>query len=324
MPKAPAKTERDNAPVGGEGELELEQPATPKATKKAPKPSLLSQATPLDEKEEFVNALWVGDSGTGKTTAVAHMANLGPTIFINAEGGLKRGPLKRMGVDVTNIQVLPADANELSYSYLEDLYWELAARLAEDPDAIAGIVWDSITEIHQKVLRNVVDYQLKRAESRGESRIKNAVAGDMLNEFFTDMGDYGVMTEQMRLLLRRYRDLPCHFAVTALERRDTDDDGRVVYRAAVTPALAKDLHGYMDITAVTSVMEVDDGGDDDEYVALTRPIGKYRGKDRFKVLPKRMVNPTFDRVVRYVAGSLDEDNDSEIERVRARIAAAKA
>lgn len=284
---------------------------------------ILGGAKPLDQKYEYVNGLWTGPLGTGKTTAVATMANLGPVIYINAEGGLKKKPLQARGINVANIRVLPEDPEDLGYKWLDDLYWEIKASLSEDPDSIAGVVWDSLTEIHQKVLRDVVDYQVKRATARGESRLKGADPGDMLNENFTDLGDYGIMTGQLRLLLRRYRDLPCHFAVTALDRRDVDGDGRVVYRPAMTPALAGDLESYVDVVAVTSIKEYEDG-EDDEYRGLFRPAGKYRGKDRFGVMPKVTVDPSFERVVHYVNDVITPDTDDIQAAAAQRAQKAKA
>lgn len=286
------------------------------ATRKA-KASLLSAGRKLDETEDYVNGLWMGDQGTGKTTDLMRMANLGPIVVISAEGGVKRIALRKVGVDTEQITVLPSKPEDLTFNWLEDLYWELAAKLQEDPDYIVGVCWDSLTEIVKVLLRNVVDYQLKRAAARGESRIKNAVPGDILNQSFTDLGDYGVMTDQVRKLLRLYRDLPCHFGVSTLMRRDMDDDGRVVYNPAVTPAVQTDLVGMVDVIAVKQLVELDDGGED-EYQGLFRPAGKYRGKDRFKQLPKHLVDPHFDRVVGYIVGELNLDNDEVMAAAQQR------
>lgn len=284
--------------------------------------SILDTGTDLDEAYEFVNGCWYGPQGTGKTTDLAAMAHLGKVIYINAEGGLKRKPLKKLGIPVENITVLPQKPEQLTYEWLEELYWELSELLERDPDAIAGVAWDSITEIHKVLLRNVSVYQNERAKRRGESRLKNAAPGDILNDAFTDLSDYGIMADQMRLMLRRYRDLPCHFAVSALERRDVDDDGRVVYRPAVTPALINDLLGFMDVVAHTSTKEFDDDGDE-EYQGLFRPIGKYRGKDRFKSLPPHLVDPTFLRVVQYVNDDIELDTDDVMQAALERRGGAK-
>lgn len=291
------------------------------ARQEAPKTGLLALGRPLADVDDFVNGLWLGNAKTGKTTAVAHMANLGRVAYINAEGGVKRGPLARMGVNVDNIITFPPKPEDLTYQYLEDLFWELKGELEDNPGSWAGVVWDSLTEIHIKLLEKVRDYQNAKAIAKGVSRTQGNEAGDILDAFFTDLSDYGVMTEQLRQLLRKYRDLPCHFAVTTLIRRDVDkNDGKVHYRPALTPALGKDLVGYVDIIGVTDVIEL---GSEVLYRALYRPIDMHEGGDRFGVLPRRLYDPTFDRVAAYVNGQLTVESDSIMAKV-AKLAASVA
>jgi hypothetical protein len=39
-------------------------------------------------------------------------------------------------------------------------------------------------------------------------------------------------------------------------------------------------------------------------------MGKYAGKDREHVLPSRLVEPTFDRILAYAHGDLTKENDA--------------
>lgn len=275
--------------------------AEPKAKKTAePKveapPKERAARTTLAEAVEPVNGLWYGDNGTGKTTDLASMANLGKVLFVNAEAGIKAKPLKARGVNVDNIVLFPGPDETLCFEALENLFWEIKADLEDDPLSWVGTCWDSITEIYKALLDEIVAHQVAKAERAGKSR----------DRFFVDRADYGVMTEQLRLLLRRFRDLPCHFAVAALERRELDDDGSVAYRPAVTPALQNDLMGMVDIICHTSVDIV---LDDDEFRGLFRNQGKYRGKDRIGTLPVSLVDPTFDRVYAYINEDLEEGAD---------------
>lgn len=295
--------------------------ATKKAAAKAEKPEaaprrarLIDQGRPLSERRDHGNILYAGDGGTGKTTNALALANLGRVLAINAEGGIKKAPLEARGINTDNIVVLPEDPADLSFDYLEQLFWEVKADLDADPDSWAGVVWDSITEIHIALLANVVSHQNDKARKLGQSRTKGNSAGDLIDRFFTDLSDYGVMTEQVRQLLRKYRDLPCHLAVTALLRRELDDDGRVAYRPYVTPALAKDLIGYMDVIGITEVADTDQG---ERFQAKFTASGKYRGKDRFSVLPRVLVTPTAERVIHYIHRELDAENDGVQRAARA-------
>lgn len=279
-----------------------------------PEGDILDSAVSLADVQERLNGLWYGPWGTGKTSAIATMANLGPMVMINAEAGLKRKPLQRLGINTDNIRVIPdPDAGqELTYSMLEDVFWALANRLVDDPDYVVGTAWDSVTEIHKKLLDQVVDHQYQKAQRGGKDR----------DQFFIDRADYGVMTEQMRLLMRRFRDLPCHFAVTALERREKDDDGAVLYQPAVTPALQNELGGWMDIVVHTETAEI---GGVEEYRGQLRNIGKYQGKDRWSATPRKLVDPTFERILGYINDEITvADDPVMIEAKERRTAEAKA
>lgn len=249
----------------------------------------------LTELDEPVNILFAGDGGTGKTTHIASMANRGRCVLVNAESGIKVRALKRRGIEVGNIEVFPGPDEELTFDGLEKLWLQMREELHDDPKAYpGGFGLDSITEIHKALLDNVVAAAVIRADRAGKER----------DPMFIALEDYGVMTEQMRNLMRKFRDLPCNFAASSLLRRDQDDDGTVVYNPAITPKLGLDVTGWMDIVCVTSVALV---GGEEEFRGLFRPHGKFRGKDRLGALPKWLVDPTFDRILKYVDEEYNAD-----------------
>jgi hypothetical protein len=264
----------------------------------------------LEDIDEPTNVLYYGDGGTGKTTDVASMANLGPVIIVNAEAGLKAKALRARGVDVSNIEIWPEPGQAITFDGLEELHLECLRRC--EKGKLAGVAWDSITEIHQALLAQATAHLTARAERAGKER----------DRFSIELADYGLMTEMVRTLVRRFRDLPCHFAITALAKRQQDDDGTVSYVPAVTPALVNDLIGWVDIVAHTTVGAV---GEREEYRGLFRAVGKYRGKDRLGLLPKYLVDPTFDRIVAYVDEELVAEKDPVMIAAReARAALAEA
>jgi hypothetical protein len=287
--------------------------STTAKAKEDPKPAPVARQTLADVREP-INILYYGDGGTGKTTNLAMMANQGRVVYVNAEAGLKARPLRKLGVNVANIELFPnREAGErLDYDSLEALYWRMLAELDDNPEAYAGCVWDSVTEIHKALLDGVVEGAVAKADRMGKER----------DPFFIDIADYGVMTEQMRRLLRKFRDLPCHFGASALARRMQDDDGAVTYGPAVTPALATDLHGYMDIVCYTEVVEV---AGEEEFRGKFAPVGKVRGKDRFSALPKKgLVDPTFERIRAYVEEELGLEEDPVMAAARERRKGAEA
>lgn len=268
----------------------------------------------LDEVIDYLNVLYYGREGTAKTTNSAWLANAmsqlpkgrGKVLVINAEGGLKLGPLKKRGVDTSKIVVWPDPKKGIRASHkgLDEVHRRMKADLAKDPESWGGVVFDSATEIHQAVLDSVQQRRVNRVKANG---------GDV-DEDFVDISDYGTMSKLFRDVLRKFRDLPCHFVVTALERRDVDKDtGKPQYGPAVTPGLQADLLGYVDFVLMCKPED-----EDGPFRALTRANSRYRAKDRFDVLPRVMVDPTMDRIIKYVIGDLEPESDPEQERYTAK------
>jgi hypothetical protein len=68
----------------------------------------------------------------------------------------------------------------------------------------------------------------------------------------------------------------------------------------------------------TSFDEDPDLIDGIEITGLTRPEGRFTAKDRFGLLPKRLINPTADRVIGYLDGDLVRERDPLQKAARAR------
>lgn len=260
----------------------------------------------LEDSVEFVRALFYGPYGSGKTTSAARMACLGKTVFLNVEGGLKKRPLLELDVPLANIQV----ENLKTYDEIDELFWTMKEELDDDPDAYAGLVIDSGSELVARFLEQVRKDEhakkAKKAERRGEEFTES--------RFFNDRSYYGDVTGMVSELVRHFIDLPCHFCVTALPRRDQDDDGAVTYGPAVNPAVQGVLTGLVDVVGYFEAEE-------DLFTARFRSTKTKQAKDRFGALPNRLVDPFFDRVVAYVNDELDAESDPK--QIAAREASKK-
>lgn len=276
----------------------------------------------LEDAEEWVNVLFYGEPGSGKTTDAASMAKLGGTIvYIDAEAGLKVQPMKRLKIPTTRILRYRVE----TFDDLQNLYWQLKAKLEEQAARIAqaakdgeeiseeeratfiiGVVFDSMTEIQKKLLEGITNARFMKSKAQAER------AG-MVNQddpFATDRDEWGKMTEMCRRVTRQFRDLECHTAFVCLDRREVDKEnveGGVFYRPALTPAFSSDLMGYVDVVIYTGREAVDDQSDESQFVGITVATGRYRGKDRYGVLPSNLPNPTFDRVVKFIREADPED-----------------
>lgn len=248
----------------------------------------------LSDEEDFIKILYYGREGVGKTSASVSAANHGRILVVNAEAGLKKRPLAQLGIEVKNVMTWPPQGKEnaLTSDGLMVLHERLLADLRDDPDSWFAVVFDSISEIHQKLREQATDKRVRKVSGSDPD--------------WVDRDDYGVMTAQMRKIVRRFRDLPCHVIFTALE---TDDEKQNVIRPAITPALCTDVLGYVDVVARM-------GSPVGDYRARTRALERIRAKDRFSALPNVMMDPNFNRVREYIAGELTEDADPLQEALR--------
>ena len=259
----------------------------PKAEKPVNNPATDDWFTSLSDTKEYVKAVFYGREGTGKTTAAATASQTGRVLFVNSEGGLKKAALTQHGVNPDNVAVWPPAGETITAKSLEQLHERILTALNDDPNAFYAVVLDSLTEIHHLLREQATDQRV--AKSRVE-----------LDPDFIDRDDYGKMTSQLRKLIRRFRDLPCHIVFITLEK---DDEEAKEYRPALTPALSTDVLGYADIVARY-------GSSDSSFRARFKGTDRIRAKDRFNMLPDMLPEPSFVRIEKYVTGELTTEQDA--------------
>lgn len=259
----------------------------------------------LADQIDYLNALYIGPHGHGKTTAMARMAHLGKIVYVDYESGLKAGPLQRLGVPLEKIEV----QRPKTYEQMEDLYWAVKGNLDDyepgDPERIVGMVFDSYTELQAMLVKASVMKRVNKELRKTETAQKDTLK----DQFFTAQDDYGYWTNQARHLTRMFRDLECHIAFGTLQRRD--DDGHLV--PDLTEKIRNDIMGYVDMIAHMVITESPyvDNPDRIEYLGIMRGINQYSGKDRFGVTPVVLANPSFNRLVHLMNERLDLSTDPE-------------
>ena len=274
-------------------------PAAPEPQTRA-KPAE-SWFTELADEAEYTKALFYGREGTGKTTAAARAAEHGRVLVVNSEGGLKRTALRQQGVDTSRIAVWPPEGVEITARSLEDLHEKILGDLHDDPDSWYAVVLDSLTEIHHLLRENATEERVRKSRT-------------VIDPDFVDRDDYGKMTAQLRKLIRRFRDLPCHVLVIALEK---DDEQAEEIRPSLTPALNTDVLGYMDVV-------VRFGSPDGSFRGRIKGTERIRAKDRFGILPEVLAEPSFPRLQAILDGDLDLATDEAQIAMNEATAKAKA
>lgn len=273
----------------------------------------------LDEQRTALSVLLWGLEGTGKTTSALRMTaaeKAGKVVLINAEAGAKAPALRAHGIDPSRVIVWPTQEQgpgHITYETLEDeVIKPMKAELAENPKAYVGVVIDSFTEVARRLLEDVVEKAYEAAIRQGKNR----------SRWFVDLADHGVAASQMRSALREFRDLGLHLVITSLERRDIDQQTAAVkYGPALGPAVATDTTGLVDIVGYCQVERFGEGDTAEDFRTATfTPTQTRRAKDRYGVLPVTMVDPYFDRILGYIEGTLNRDNDPARARLLAVIA----
>lgn len=261
--------------------------------------------TTLDQEpgQQFCRVLYYGPNGTGKTTDLAAMARLGHVAYIRADRSVRKRPLERLGIPASNIE--PIDELDTD-AIVTMIRTDFAQRLEENPDSLAGVCLDTVTELIARRMEGIVDAEWRKTVRQAKAR---RIDPDRDKRYFVDRDYWQPITQEMRRITRHLVDLKCHFAVSAQVRRDVDTDtGKTERGPGVNPAFSGDLMAYMDFVIRTETDGVWPDGED-VFVGIPRRSDGYHGKDREHVLPSRLVEPTFDRVLGYVLGELTKDND---------------
>jgi hypothetical protein len=260
--------------------------------------------TTLADQEEHYRILWYGDPGTTKTTSIASAAKMGKVIYIDVDNGLKKKALRRFGIPLENIELaIDHSKDEVTWGLLERIHRDIDARLADGEDIFA-VAWDTTTKTADALLDPAVEASVVKSHRKGLSD---------RTEFEIHLEDRGIVVAQMQKYLRRLHRLPCHLLLGAHQRRDVDkDSSAVTIGPAMSPSVVTNFSGWMDCILHLSSTPFDNDPDlidGMEVSALARPEGVITAKDRFGLLPKRLVNPTADRVIGYLDETLVSERD---------------
>jgi hypothetical protein len=274
----------------------------------------------LEQEQDYLTALYYGPPGSGKTTAVARVLLAEPEgklLVCNAEAGLKLQALRAMGIPTERIATWPKRGIRPTFDALERLVFKVDADLARWRAEGGEKPWcafdlDSATELIKLMLDNISeDGMAGRREIERKAREAGVKPPPMRNgraRFKAERDDYGLVSGQMRSILRRLRYMDLHFLITALPRRDEDQDtGATMYGPATPPALQQDLLGYADVVIRTEVATDEKGAP--QYVGWTKPDENHHAKDRYGALPERLVDPFVDRVLGHIAGDVVGSED---------------
>jgi phage nucleotide-binding protein len=226
------------------------------------------------ESPEFINALIYGNPGVGKTVLAGSaddVPELRPVLFIDVEGGTFSIRERYPDVEVVRVQ---------SWADMSQLYNELY-KMEHD---YKTIVLDSLTEMQKFSMYNIMNQLVQENPDRDPE-----VPG---------MREWGKNIEQIRRLVRAFRDLPVNTVLTALAATDKDSKtGVIVTRPSLSGKLAMEVGGFVDIVGYMYAKVVDD---DVLRLLLTSGTDRQVAKDRSDRLPAVMENPDMQTIYSHI------------------------
>jgi hypothetical protein len=232
------------------------------------------QIQKVQERSSFYNILIYGDSGVGKTTLAGSadlVPSMRPVLFVDIEGGTES--LKHSYPEVDTVRVT-------SWKEMQDLYNELH----EGRHPYKTIVLDSLSEIQKFNMYSIMTATIQ--------------ARPDLDPDVPSMREWGKNLEQMRKLVRGFRDLDMHTIFTALAKSDKDQrTGITTIKPSLSGKLADEVAAFLDVVVYYYVKQIGDGEDAEfRRLLLTQKTDQHIAKDRSGKLPMILEYPTMTSI----------------------------
>ena len=235
------------------------------------------QVHTVADRMAYINLLIYGDPGVGKTVTAAsadEVPEMRPVLFIDVEGGTFSIRERYPDVKVVRIE---------TWDQMQDVY----DALLKGDHGYRTVVLDSLTEIQKFSMYNIMDFTVAKDPDRDPD--------------IPSMREWGKNIEQIRKLVRAFRDIPMHTIFTALEKSDKDGKtGKVKTKPSLSGKLANEVAGFLDIVGYqyTKVQE-----DELRRFLLTGSHEQYVAKDRSDNLPLTIEAPTMAKIFGFAFGN---------------------
>lgn len=233
----------------------------------------------VQEAFEWINMLVYGFPGVGKTVlagSASEVEEMSPVLIIDIEGGTMS--LRERYPDVQRVRIKSWKEMVLLYNALFDK--EIAYRT---------IVLDSLTEIQKFSMAQIMKDVIKKDSSRDPD--------------IPSVREWGKNIEQIRALVRGFRDLPCHTIMTGLPKQQQVGTGPARLSPSLPGQLGNDVPGFMDIVAYmyTKLQQ----GNIKRFL-LTAQTDTQVAKDRSDSLETVVTEPTMSGLYRAIIGGQSE------------------
>jgi hypothetical protein len=235
-----------------------------------------------------MNIFLYGDPGAGKTVLAgssAAVADMSPVLIGDCEGGAFSLKAFYPEVDVVRIK----NTAELVQVY---------QTLLTTDHGYKTFVLDSLSEVNKMIMGDIMKAVVEEDEERDPD--------------VPSIREWGKLGEQMRRVIRRFRDLPMHTIFTALLNEEQDAKGRVKKNPMLSGKLKKEVAGFMDIVLFVYAKHVkvnlltgepdQDGEEGLHRFVLSSSTDEFICKDRSSLMPEVMLDPTMTKIHTLIQG----------------------
>lgn len=220
------------------------------------------------DRTPWFNFLVYGDPGVGKTmlcgSALA-VPEMNPVLFVDVEGGTLTLRSKYPETDVVRVN---------SFDDVQKVYDDLY----KGNSGYKTVVLDSLTEMQKFSMYGIMDAAVKKDSDRDPD--------------LPGIGEWGKNTNQIRRMVRAFRDLPmnCLFTCLSMDSRDTKT-GVVTIKPSLSAKLSNEIAGFVDIVMYMYIRNIDDVP---TRLLLTGATEKHVSKwrDAPEPLPEAIIDPT--------------------------------
>ena len=240
-----------------------------------------SEIKPLGDYDKYIHAMIVADAGFGKTV-FGGTSEKALFLTTDPEGTISA---KMFGSTAEEWRIESWTEHNKAFAYLRD------GGIKE-----LGLNWvivDNISEAQNLALFETM--ALARARNKN------------LDEFVPSQQDYQRSQNMMKVMVKKFHDLPVNILWTSWQAIQEDRDGEIFYAPAIhgqQGSLAQTIAGYMNIVGYGEVVE------DGVRRVWFSHAEAFRGKDRFNVLGDFRDRLTVPKMQSLVEGALRKANTS--------------
>lgn len=226
--------------------------------------------TAANNPAQNIKILIYGDSGKGKSVLAASASlvpEMSPVLFLNAEGGTLSVSKFYPDIDIVNIT---------DFMQMQSIF----DALRKGNHGYKTVVIDSITELHRQSMAKIMFDTVTKDPNRDLE--------------VPAQREWGKAGEQIRKLIRMFRDLPAINTIFVALETEVGEEGRPKQIGPSLPGkLFKEVPGYVDIVARMYHVQVTEGDKRvTKRVLLTSGTDKIIAKDRTDCVPTPLPDPT--------------------------------